>query len=130
MGTPEETVRDAARRMAEHNVGTIVIVDIEFRPVGILTDRDIVLRCVVPGKSPDSLRIRDVMTMPVRTVTEAMPIEEALAIMKRLGVRRLPVTDNKTVLVGLVALDDIVDLIAEETTEIGALLSKEAPALP
>jgi CBS domain-containing protein len=128
MATPEENVRDAARRMAEHNVGTLVIVDMQFRPVGILTDRDIVLRCVAVGKHADELCIRDVMTVPVRTVSDATSIEEALKIMKRAGFRRLPVTDRKAVVIGIVALDDIVDLIAEETAEIGALLRKEVPA--
>ena len=130
MATPEERVRDAARRMSEHNVGTVVIVNGEFRPVGILTDRDIALRCVAPGKSPDELRISEVMTAPVRCVSEGTAIEDALGIMKRLGVRRLPVTDAKGVLIGLVALDDVLDLIVEETGAIGALLRKEAPAIP
>jgi len=129
MATPEESIRDAARLMSANNVGTVVVVDGEFRPVGILTDRDIALRCVAIGKSPDEVRIGEAMTTPVRTVSEATAIEDALGIMKRLGVRRLPVTDARSMLVGLVALDDVLDLIIEEATTIGELLRKEAPAI-
>lgn len=130
MAAPEEAVIDAARLMKKHNVGTLVIVDEALRPAGILTDRDIALRCVAPARSPAEVRIRDVMTTPVRTVTEDTPIEEALALMKTLRVRRLPVVGARFALVGIVALDDIVDLIATETSEIGVLLRNEAPALP
>jgi CBS domain-containing protein len=129
MATPEETLRDAARRMSQHNVGTLVVVDAEFHPTGILTDRDITLRCVAPGKDPDKLHIAEAMTTPARSVFENTAIDDALGIMKRAGVRRLPVTDAQGVLVGLVALDDVLDLIADETSEIGSLLRREAPAI-
>ena len=129
MATPEESILDASRLMGANNVGTVVVVNGEFQPIGILTDRDIALRCVAVGKAPDGVRIGEAMTTPVRTVSEATAIEDALGIMKRLGVRRLPVTDAKGMLVGLVALDDVLDLIIEEATTIGALLRKEAPAI-
>ena len=129
VATPEETARDAAKRMSEHNVGTVVVVSRVLRPVGMLTDRDITLRCVAPGRSPDDVRIADVMTSPARTVTERSSIDDAAGLMRKLGVRRLPVTNEKGVLVGLVALDDLLDLIIEETTAIGGVLRKEAPAI-
>jgi CBS domain-containing protein len=130
MATPEETVRDAAKRMGEYNVGTVVVVDDGTRPVGILTDRDIALRCVAAGRPADTLPVRDAMTARVRSVSENAPIEEALSLMKQLGVRRLPVTDQKGSLVGLIALDDVLALIAEESTAIGSLLRKEEPLFP
>ena len=83
MATPVESVRAVARRMGEYNVGTVVVVDETRHPVGILTDRDIALRCVAPGESADALSVARIMTTPVRTVPEGAPIEEAVATMKR-----------------------------------------------
>jgi CBS domain-containing protein len=129
MADPEETVRDATDLMRKHNVGTVVVVDRMLRPVGILTDRDIALRCVALGKLSEATHIREVMSTPVRTVSETTPIEETVYTMRSLGVRRLPVTDARSKLVGIVSLDDVVDLIAGEVTEIGSLLRKETPVL-
>jgi CBS domain-containing protein len=129
VATPEESVRDAAKRMSEHNVGSIVVVSRELRPVGMLTDRDITLRCVAPGRLPDDLSIGEIMTAPARSVVENTAIDDAAAMMRRLGVRRLPVTNQKGVLVGLIALDDLLELIIEETSAIGSVLRKEAPVI-
>lgn len=130
MVDPGETVREAAALMKEHNVGTVVVVDNDNRPIGILTDRDVTVRCVAPGKAPDATRIRDVMSAPVRAVSESTPIEDTLSTMRSLGVRRLPVTDDAFALVGIVSLDDVVELLAGETSDVGALLRKETPILP
>jgi CBS domain-containing protein len=129
MAGPDETIRAATDLMRKHNVGTVVVVDRALRPVGILTDRDVALRCVALGKLPESIHIREVMSTPVRTVSETTPIEEAVFTMRSLGVRRLPVTDAHAKLVGIVSLDDVVDVIAGEVAEIGSLLRKETPAL-
>jgi CBS domain-containing protein len=129
MATPVESVRAVAKRMGEYRVGTVVVVDDARRPIGILTDRDIALRCVAPGESADAMSVSGVMTTPVRTVSENAPIEDALDSMKRLGVRRLPVVDATGTLAGLVALDDVLSLIAEESASIGSLLRKEEPML-
>jgi CBS domain-containing protein len=129
MATPVESVRAVAKRMGEYSAGTVVVVDEARRPIGILTDRDIALRCVASGESADALSVSTVMTTPVRTVSENAPIEDAVGTMKRLGVRRLPVTDATGTLAGLVALDDVLSLIAEESASIGSLLRKEEPVL-
>lgn len=130
MADPAETVRQATARMKEHNVGTIVIVDSAMHPVGILTDRDVAVRCVAEGKSPDEVRIQEVMSTPVHTVSETTPIEDALSTMKSRGLRRLPVTDRHSVLAGIVSMDDVVELLSAEVGDIGALLRKETPTLP
>jgi signal-transduction protein with cAMP-binding, CBS, and nucleotidyltransferase domain len=129
MASPVESVRAVARRMGEYNVGTVVVVDEARKPIGILTDRDIAMRCVAPGESADVLSVSNIMTTPVRTVAESAPIEDAVSTMKRLGVRRLPVTDATGTLAGLIALDDVLALIAEESASIGTLLRKEEPVL-
>jgi CBS domain-containing protein len=103
---PGDPVRDAARRMVEGEVGTLVVVDDERRPLGILTDRDVMARCVARGVDPAGLRVSRIMSAPAVWVREDAGLAQALDEMARLGVRRLPVVDARDRLVGLLALDD------------------------
>jgi len=130
---PDESVREAARRMKGEGVGTLVVLDEEDRPEGILTDRDVVVRCVAEFEDPDSMPVSVAMTAPARTIAEDAPIEDALSLMASGGTRRLVVTDADDRLVGVLALDDVLDLLAEEVETIGRLLSRQpspAPAEP
>jgi len=113
--------------MHEYQVGTLVIVDSDKRPVGIVTDRDLVIRVLGPGMDPHQTRVDQVMTRDPQTVTEKTPIEQALSLMRSGAFRRLPVVGHDGTLVGLVSLDDILGLLAEEFSGIGALLEDEAP---
>jgi CBS domain-containing protein len=122
VATPEESVAEAARRMREAGVGTLVVLAAGERPLGILTDRDIVLRCVAEGRDPEATRIEQVMTAPLVCVGEATPIEDALARMIQVPSRRLGVTEADGKLAGLLALDDVIELLAEEAATIGKLL--------
>lgn len=124
---PTESVAVGAQRMLKNNVGTLVVVEPERWPVGILTDRDIVTRVVATGLDCEGTTIGEVMTCPVRTIAEATPIQDALDVMRRLAIRRLVVTRNDGLLAGLLSLDDIVTLLADETGAIAALLRKEEP---
>jgi CBS domain-containing protein len=119
---PDEPLREAARRMREADVGTLVVVDGERRPLGVVTDRDVALRGVAEGRDPDATPVAEVMTRPARCVAESMPIEEALRHMAGGGSRRLVVTDDAGRLAGLLALDDVLDLLVEEGEAIGRLL--------
>lgn len=127
--TPQETLREAARRMREHAVGSLVVVDGKTRPVGVLTDRDVMLRCVAGADDADDVRVAQAMSTPVVTASEAMPIEDILSQMSASGIRRVPVVDDAGVLVGILALDDVLDLLSEEVTTIGRLLARRAPKL-
>jgi CBS domain-containing protein len=124
----EETVQAAARRMLERKVGTLVILNDRKEPVGILTDRDLALRVVAPGGNPSQIRVGEVMTRGPKSVTEETPIEQALALMRSGAFRRLPVVGPDGALVGLVSLDDILSLLAEEFRDLGALVEKEMPS--
>ena len=128
LADPKEPVQAAARRMLERKVGTLVILDPAKRPVGLLTDRDLVLRVLAPGKDPRQTSVGEVMTKEPTTVTEGTPIEQALALMRSGAFRRLPVVGGDGTLVGLVSLDDILSLLAEEFREVGALVEKEMPS--
>lgn len=91
---PGESVTAAAGRMAEYDVGTVVVVEGEpGAPVGIVTDRDIVIRGVAAGLDLTQTPVSQLMTTPVRTVDEATPIEQALGSMAASATRRLVVVD-------------------------------------
>jgi len=121
---PGETAREAARRMASLEVGTLLILNYERKPIGLVTDRDLMIHCLAEGRDPDETTVEKLMTAPLVTVREETPIEEALSIMARDGVRRVVVVDEKDQLVGILALDDVLDLLAEEMETIGRLLRR------
>jgi CBS domain-containing protein len=126
---PDETVRAAARRMHEAGVGALVVVEgSAAHPIGIVTDRDVALRCVALDKDPDTTPVAEVMTAPARCVEQATGIEEALRLMARVPARRIVVTDADGRLAGILALDDVLELLAEEVEAIGRLVRAQEPA--
>ncbi|MCA9140008.1 MAG: CBS domain-containing protein [Planctomycetales bacterium] len=127
VAAPDETTQTAAERMKSRKVGTLVVVDNQQRPIGIVTDRDLAVCVVAQGLDPRTTEIETVMSKVPESVTEDTPIESALAIMRRGCHRRLPVVDDDDQLLGLVTLDDILTLLSEEFQEIGQLLQKESP---
>jgi CBS domain-containing protein len=124
---PEESVTAAAQRMHDRAVGTLVIVDHYARVLGIVTDRDLVSRVLAKGLSPAETTVREAMTSAPSTVSEDTPIENALAMMRSGRFRRVPVVDETNKLQGLVTLDDVLMLLAEEFTQVGRLLNRETP---
>jgi CBS domain-containing protein len=127
LAEPGESVLEAARRMRERRVGTLVILDDAGKPVALVTDRDLVLRVLAAGGDPRAVSVGEVMTANPRTVSESTPIEFALSLMHSGSFRRLPVVNEDGKLVGIVSLDDILGLLAEEFALIGGLLEREAP---
>ena len=122
------SVVEAARLMRTHHVGDLVVVDERDGrklPVGIVTDRDIVVEVVAAGVNPDALKVGDIMGLDVATVRESEGLFEALRYMRNKGVRRMPVVDSAGGLVGLLTLDDLLSLLAEEMTELAKLVSQE-----
>jgi CBS domain-containing protein len=130
--SPDETVRAAARRMAEYEVGDLVVLDVDrhTRAIGMVTDRDIVLRCVAAKLDPDQTRVADVMTAPAQAVAETTSIEGALSLMAKTGTRRLVVTGDGERVVGIVSLDDVLQLLSEEAGAIGRLVKRQTPLIP
>lgn len=124
---PTQTVHDAAVRMGEYHVGAVVVVD-DNRPVGIVTDRDIVLRTVVPGRDPRTTPIRDVMSPRPTVVQSDDKIDAAISSIRAAGVRRLPIVDAKGTPIGMVTLDDLVVLMAGElSVAAGAVQANRGP---
>ncbi|MDX1929834.1 MAG: CBS domain-containing protein [Pirellulaceae bacterium] len=113
--------------MNSRNVGALVVLDAQKRPVGIVTDRDLAIRVVGKGLDPNTTALGLVMSELPETVGENTSIESAISIMRRGPYRRLPVVDDRDQLVGIVSLDDIFVLLSEEFAEIGKLVGRESP---
>ena len=111
---PSTTVVDAARVMASEDVGPVPIVD-GGRLVGIVTDRDIVVRVIAEGQDPSSATIGDIASSDLVTVAAETDLEEAERLMAQHQVRRLPVVEGDR-LVGIVAQADIARALDEERT--------------
>jgi CBS domain-containing protein len=122
-----DTVRTAAMRMSEHHVGTLVVVDGRRRPEGIVTDRDIVIRCVAREFDPASTPVVEIMTSPVETLPEDSTIDAAVERMAKTQIRRLIVTDARGHMVGILALDDALASLVRQATDIGRLLESQTP---
>lgn len=122
-----ESALAAARRMAAENVGTLVVVDEEGRPAGIVTDRDLVLRVMAQGRDPSRTPVMYAMTVAPRHAEEDTSIEDALARMREGPFRRLIVVGSDGRLVGVVTLDDVLELLGEELRAIGDLVAAEEP---
>ena len=103
---PEETVSVAARILERNNIGALPVCRQDGRLCGMLTDRDIVTRCLAAGKSPESTRVREVMTGKIYVGRPDMEVSVAAGLMGREQVRRLPVMENGN-LCGMVSLGDI-----------------------
>lgn len=123
--TGDDTVLQAAQQMLAQDVGTLVVTGADRRPEGIITDRDIVLRCIAEGRFPDRTKVRDVMTDAVHTIYEDAEVEAALETMADREVRRLIVVDDGERVVGIVSLDDFLEGVAATAEDIGRLLRRQ-----
>jgi signal-transduction protein with cAMP-binding, CBS, and nucleotidyltransferase domain len=120
--TRTESVQEAAHRMFEHHAGTLVVVDHSNRAQGLVTDRDIVMRCVAKEFDPRIMTVAEVMTEPAQTIDEGSAIGDALQLMADEEIRRVIVVTNGGRITGLLALDDVVALMAAQAAEMGRLL--------
>lgn len=121
-------VDEAARLMRSHHVGDLVVIEktgMRTRAIGIVTDRDIVVEVVAAGIEPASLTVGDIMSEELATVQETEGIFETMQYMRAQGVRRMPVIDRNGALVGIVTIDDLLGLLAEEMTELARAIARQ-----
>lgn len=104
--TGQDTVKEAAKKMAKHNVGALPVVDYSGKVIGMITDRDITVRVTAEGKDPSRYSVCDIMTGDVSCVCMDADVSNAAKIMGQAKVRRLPVVDDGKI-VGFVSLGDI-----------------------
>lgn len=107
---PETSVLAAAQRMRERSVSCLVVLE-GRRPVGVLTERDIVRRTVAHGLNPQETTVNAVMTAPIVTVPETVGLAGALELMRRKGVKHLPVTDDRGLLCGFFTFNNVLYLL-------------------
>jgi CBS domain-containing protein len=113
--------------MRQRAVGTLVVVNPDRRPLGIITDRDLMERVLAASKDPNTASVCEVMTQEPTTIWEEDTVKKALTLMQEGGLRRLPVVDAEGILVGLVSLDDILMRMGEEMAQISGMLRRETP---
>jgi len=120
---PKQSVRDAALMMRDRHVGAVLVVDGD-RPVGIVTDRDIVMRAIIEGRDPNTTTVRDVMSDSLTVVGSNQKIDDAVIAIRTAGVRRMPIVDAAGKAIGIVTLDDLVVLMAGELTMVAGAVQQ------
>jgi CBS domain-containing protein len=126
--TRDSSIAQAAQLMRDHHVGDLVVVEEQGgrrQPVGILTDRDLVVEILAKGIDMNAVTVGDVMTSELVTARENDSLYEVMQRMRAKGVRRMPVVDAAGTLVGIVSVDDLLDLLADELTALARLVSRE-----
>ena len=121
---PTASIMDAAKFMTDMNVGSVIVADGEI-PSGMITDRDVVAKVIALGKDSSTTKIGDVMVSPVVTISEDKDIIDATKLMSTHGIRRLPITDVKGNLAGVISLDDVLLLLSKEMGNVATTLKKE-----
>lgn len=129
--TADQTVTSAAHLMREKHVGLLVVVDggevePDLKPVGVLTDRDIVTAVVAKDADARALKVGDIMTRHPVLAGESHSLEGTLRFMRDAGVRRVPVVGSRGELTGILSLDDVIAGFATQITDVaGAFLNEQ-----
>ena len=111
---PEDSLKVPAKLMWEQDVGCIPVVDLETRPVGMITDRDICMSCYFTGKALDQQDVRQAMARKVHAARLGQSVESAEELMGSKQIRRLPVVDKSGKLVGILSVNDLALAAGEE----------------
>jgi CBS domain-containing protein len=124
----EDTIFAAAKLMRQNHVGDVVVVDERGGsrlPVGIVTDRDLVVEIMATELDQKVITVGDIMIEELVTVKESLGVFEAIQYMRAKAVRRLPVVDEQGALVGILTLDDLLQLLSEELAAIARLITSQ-----
>ena len=122
------TILEAAQLMRQHHIGDVVVVEERGGvrvPVGIVTDRDLVVEIMAPAIDQTVITVGDIMVTELATVKENAGLSETIEYMRAKGVRRVPVVDRGGGLVGILTLDDLLELLAEELLALAKLVGHE-----
>lgn len=127
--TRDTTVAAVGRLMRQNHVGCIVVVEQmnggKRLPIGIVTDRDVVVEVVAPGLDAETITAGDIMSTGLVTIAETEGLLETMEMMRYKGVRRIPVVDGAGELVGIASIDDLLEVLAEEMTELAKIVTRE-----
>jgi CBS domain-containing protein len=122
--SPDASVFEAANLMRSQHVGCVVVVN-DSRPVGIVTDRDIVLGVVAGARKPGEIAVREIMATNLTTVNVNYDLLDAVRLMRARGVRRLPVVDEHRHLLGIITMDDTLTALGAEIGDVAGTVKKE-----
>lgn len=123
----DTTIAEAARLMRQHHTGDLIVVDDSDgskEPLGVVTDRDIVMEVIAKGHDPGRTQVSAVMGSPVVVASGSENIAAAIERMRTHGVRRLPVVDDSGAVFGILTLDDLYRALAEHTAALAAIVTK------
>ena len=125
-----EKVIDATRMMEEKNVGSVIVVSND-KPLGIVTDRDVMIRVVNKGLDPEKTPVSDIMSLEIITLNKDTGLYEALEQIKesKSSVRRFPIVDENGSIKGIITLDDVVYLLGREMSDVSSIIESERPKL-
>ncbi|HTT11532.1 MAG TPA: CBS domain-containing protein [Burkholderiaceae bacterium] len=126
--TRATAVAEAAQLMRNNHVGDLIVVDQRdgcLFPVGIVTDRDLVLEVLAENVDPATVKAGDVMGPDLATVRDTDVVYDAIATMRSKGIRRLPVVDARGCLVGVLTADDVAEFLAEELSGIARVAPRQ-----
>ena len=121
---PDATCREAAQLLRDERVGCVVVSEHE-RPLGVVTDRDLVVRVMAAGRDPDKTPLRDAMSGEPVFLASDRGIDQVIATMRQERVRRIPIVDADGRLEGVVALDDLLPLLAGQLGELAEAVRAE-----
>lgn len=112
--SPEATLTEAAKLMRENHIGDVVVCDAEGVPLGILTDRDIVIGTLGQTAPTEGLVVQDIMTRNVATARDTASVEEIVTIMRQEGVGRLPLVNEHGILCGIVTAKKVIQWLSHQ----------------
>ncbi|MDR4652799.1 MAG: CBS domain-containing protein [Nitrosomonas sp.] len=124
----DEPVLEAARLMRTYHVGALIVIDKpngRAIPVGIVTDRDLVVEVLATELDETVITVGDIMTQELFTLKESTATYDAIDFMRRKTVRRLPIVDDAGELVGILTLDDVLEILSEEMLDLAKLVRYE-----
>lgn len=119
--TKDMPLVEAAKLMRQHHVGSLIVVEEQSRgrvPVGLLTDRDIVVEVLAPGLDYKNLSVGEIMSSRLITARDSDDMLGALRAMRQKGIRRMPVVTESGTLAGIVTLDDLLEILAEQMDDL------------
>jgi CBS domain-containing protein len=124
----DDSLKEAAEVMRAQHVGSVVVVQKArggVKPVGILTDRDIVVEILASGVAMDAVAVKDVMSRDLLAAREDSDLFDVIERIRDKGVRRVPVVDGKGLLVGIASTDDLISLLAQTFSDLVSLIDRQ-----
>lgn len=125
---PDASLLDAGKRMRDDHVGCLVVVESKNdtrKPVGMITDRDILVEVLSEGIPLEKVSVGDIMSSDLIAAQENEDVFEAIQTMRRKAIRRIPVVDPGDNLLGIITMDDLLEVVTEEIKDLSGIFSRE-----